>query len=499
MSTSRARRQLWSTLCAVGVTLSVALATACTSPAPTTDSGNDGGGGEAVVTMWHYQDFWKPGTSVGQQRLIEFNKKHAGKIRVDLKWFPTEQYQSVLQTGLSSGTIPDIVAMPQLDLVALHDQGLLLPLNDIVPSGWADQFAEGAFAQGVNMIGDKYYSFPERGPWDRGLMYTNRTVLKQAGLSPDSVPTTWGQLKQMCVDVAKAGHGKYYGMIMGGKDDGINIIETLALAMDPQMDGDWASKPLSFFDYKSGKFKADSKAMAAAAKLVFDLEDSGCVVPGTMSRNKATAQGLWAQGNAAFYFEPQWVINIVKRDFPQTDFGVALAPVPVAGEKPYFSTGFARGDYVVSAKTKNPKAVGVVINELITGPAAFQNFITKGIVLSASKEWNARKDLYPSKEFADYVAISNQSVTIAPVPAAVNPAVARVLANMVIAPTKTEFLQQLYTKGRGSIDQVLAKYNATLEAALDRAIDKAATQGAQTSRKDLIFDNWDPSENYVSK
>lgn len=488
----------------VALSLVAALAAACTSPAPTEGDDEPTGenstdGEEVVVTMWHYQDFWKTAENVGQQRLAEFNQAHEGEIRVELTFFPFEQYQSVLQTSLSSGDLADIVAMPQLDLMSLYEQGLLLPLNDIVPSGWADQFAEGAFAEGINMVGDEYYSWPERGPWHRGLMYFNREVMAQAGLDPNAPPQTWDELKDMCVQVAEAGNGEYYGIIIGGQDDGINIIETLALTMDSSMDGDWSSKPLSFFDYTTGEFVADSESMAAAAELVFDLEDSGCVVPGTMNRDKATAHGLWAENSAAFVFEPQWLINAVKRDFPDTDFGVATMPVPELGQDAYFSTGFARGDYVVSASTENPEAVGVVIDELLTGPAAFQNFISNGIVLSASEEWNSREDLYPNEEFATYVKLSNEDVTISPVPAAFNPDVAQVLSAMVIAPTKTEFLQQLYTRGRGSISTVLADYDAILESALDAAIEQAVSGGAQVSRDDFTFADWDPSRNYVSK
>jgi multiple sugar transport system substrate-binding protein len=491
------RRNIWRT--AVIAPLLILPLVQCSSD----DSGdNEGEGeesGETVVTFWHNQDFWKPEGSVGMERINEFNEEHKGEIKVELNWFPTDQYASVLQTAMSSDTLPDLFATPQLDLLGMEEQGLIRPVNDIVPDDWAGQFAEGAFVEGINKLGDDYYSWPERGPWDRGLMFTNRKVMEQAGLDPDQPPTTWQELEDMCADIAEAGQGQYYGMIIGGKDDGIALLETLALAAGAQMDGDWAIKATSFFDYKTGTYQYDSEQMKQAAEFLLELEDSGCVVPGSLSRDKATAEGLWAQGSAAFHFEPQWVINIVKRDFPDTDFSVSNVPTPDAGTTPYFPTSFARGDYAVSAKTEHAEAVGVVIEELLTGPAAFENFVKNGIVLSASDEWNSRDDLYPHEQFADYVELSDQSVRIAPSPAARSQAAAQVMAEMVVAPTKYEAMQQIFTGGVDNLDENLAAYNQILEDSLDAAIADVQASGAEVSRDDFIFPNWEPSENYTDE
>lgn len=454
---------------------------------------------EVTVEFWHCQDFWKPEVGVGWTMLQEFNAEHEGEVQVNLTWIPCSEYDVAMQTSIASKEMPDVFFnIGTLGALNLVNEGLIRPLDGIVPDDWADRFAEGAFVEGVTMVDGEIYSWPERGPWHRGLMFYNRDVLEKAGFGPDEYPQSWDELREMAKTISEAGNGEYFGVLFGGKDDGIQNLQTFAVAADPFMNGDWTERWNSYFDFKSGEYRFNSPAMHDAIQFWLDMDADGSILPGVLTMDKATARALWAEGKAAFIFEPQWVINITKRDYPDTDFGVANVPTP-DGSPLSVTTAFAKPDYFVSALSENPEMAGLVVDQLLTRKEVFTTFIKNGIVLTANAEANAQTDLYPHDEFATYVNLSTETVMVPPVVSALNPDAEAAAALFHVSPSTQDKLKEIWSSGGTNLQQALDEYDEMLEAALDAAIEEAKAQGLNVSRDDYRFPNWDPTSNYTAE
>lgn len=453
--------------------------------------------GEVTVDFWHCQDFWKPDAGVGYTLLQEFNTENAGEVQVNLTWIPCNAYGQALQTAFAGSDMPDVFfSAAQFNLIELSSQELVSPVSDVVPADWEARFAEGAFVEGVNMLNGDIYSWPERGPWHRGLMYINKDVLEAAGLDPEFVPQTWDELREAAAEVTAAGGGNFYGIVFGGADDGIQNLQTFAIAADPSIHGDWAESWRSYFDFSTGTYRFNSDGMQDAIQYWLDLDADGSVLPGVLTMDKGTARALWAEGVAAFHFEPQWVINITKRNYPDTDFAIANVPTP-DGSPAYFPTPFAKADYFVSSTTEHPEETGMVIDQLLTREEVFQTFIENGIVLTANALANSNTALYPHEQFARYVQLSDQAITVPPSVGALNPDAEAAAANMFVSPTTQEKLKEIWASGGRNLSAVLDEYNQMLESALDEAVSDAQADGLTVTREDFIFSNWDPTLNYT--
>lgn len=454
---------------------------------------------KVVINFWHHQDLYKAPDGLGYQAIQDFNKKYAGKIEVKLNWLPTEQFQAALRTAISTGDLPDIFASNMIPMLSLQKENLIRPLNDLVPADWVGRFEEGAFVENINMKDGNYYSWPERGLAHPGIMIYNKDVLRKAGLDPVP-PKTWAEFKEICRKVTEAGKGQYYGLILGGRDDGVQALRYLGITADPYQDADWSTvSGLAFWDYKTGEYKFDSEETYEALKFIIDMKKEGYIFPGSTSITKAEARNMWALGAAAFHIEPQWCIRATVINDPHVDFGVTHLPVPEEGKKAYFPGSFAKADYYVSAKTKYPKEVGIFIDEVLTGEVTFRGLIEGGVVLSSNAIWNNRTDLYPTPQFQKYVEIAKENIRIAPFAGSKNPDVLDVLTRIDVKPDIVGFLQEIFATDGVNLRQKLKDYDALWEAALDKAIAEVNNLGKNFSRADLVFPNWDPSENYTAE
>ncbi len=105
-------------------------------------------------------------------------------------------------------------------------------------------------------------------------------------------------------------------------------------------------------------------------------------------------------------------------------------------------------------------------------------------------------DLSPQSETA--VQISQEHMVLNPEPLVRNPEIAQVQLELrPITPTFAETLQGIFagqlSDARAALQDVTDRENAEL----DRAIEAARGKGAQVSREDWVFPNWDPTRDYT--
>lgn len=119
----------------------------------------------------------------------EFNK--TSKIKASLTTIPGADYQSKLQTIISTGQAPDVFFnWGGGSIQPFVKAGLLLPLDDMIQK---NPQLKSAFLPSVfntAMVDGKSYGIPMRGT-QPVMLFNNASVLKSAGITP---PKTWDDL-----------------------------------------------------------------------------------------------------------------------------------------------------------------------------------------------------------------------------------------------------------------------------------------------------------------
>ncbi len=284
---------------AIGAAAALAL-TGCTAV-----SGSDDGAVE--VTVWHYWD----GTNADTfDSLVDtYNASHEGAV-IKTSNVPNADFLTKLRASATSNTLPDIaigdlVWVPQINEIgSLADLGPLLPaevLSDINPA-----------LTSFGTIDGKQVSVPVSAN-NLGYIY-NRTLFEEAGLDPDSPPTTWEELKaDGAIILEKTGKPAYELFTQAG-DNGEGLTWNFQVNL-------WQA---------GGEFLNEDNSAAAfntaAGKVALgywtDLIDSGL--------SKVGAWGELGKSEVASATDGSWMVGIWAPD-PPFDFGVSTAPYPEGG------------------------------------------------------------------------------------------------------------------------------------------------------------------------
>ncbi|WP_394938462.1 ABC transporter substrate-binding protein [Psychromicrobium sp. YIM B11713] len=140
---------------------------------------------------------------------------------------------------LAGGTLPDVFTIPFTDGKSLIQQQQIADISGLVSKlPYADKFNPNVVKNGENADG-KIQAVPIAA-YGQALHY-NRDLFKQAGLNPDSPPTTWDEVradaKQIAEKTGKAGYATMTQSNTGGW-----ILTTLAYAMGGRAESDGGEK-----------------------------------------------------------------------------------------------------------------------------------------------------------------------------------------------------------------------------------------------------------------
>jgi len=214
----RGRRPLWRSWPALGISAAIVVlaASACSSGG----SGGTTANGKTVVTFANWADA-EQNTHAGIDAAIkEFESLHPNiEIKSEPVSFSDIDHQLLLE--VRSGNAPDVAEMQGDYTNDLAATGDLQDLSSYANGQWKSQIIPRELNLG--MVGGKLDAIP----WTVGpyALWYNKTLMKQAGLSP-TAPTTWTQL----LTDAKAIHAKFPKIITLGID---------STAREYALDQDW--------------------------------------------------------------------------------------------------------------------------------------------------------------------------------------------------------------------------------------------------------------------
>ncbi|HEX2914515.1 MAG TPA: sugar ABC transporter substrate-binding protein [Chloroflexia bacterium] len=192
------------TTAAGAATTAAGAATTAAGGAATTAAQAGGPKVELTMSVWAGVDEAKE-----FQAIIDQLNAKATNYHVTIQASPQE-YFTKLQTGLASGTAPDLFWIDVDHLSGFADKGSLMDLTDMVkgdknhPAANLDDYFKGALDAGTYK--DKLYGLP----WISQplVLYVNLDMFKAAGVTPPTADWTWDDFLNAAKKLTVDGSGK---------------------------------------------------------------------------------------------------------------------------------------------------------------------------------------------------------------------------------------------------------------------------------------------------
>ena len=307
---------------AVGV-LSLALsgcAGGAAEPVVATDiSAEDSG---AALDLWV-----RPGNEAVTDAVVEaYNQAHDNPVSIT--HVPADQYMTKFAQAAQTNSLPDLlgtdlVLMPQLAMT-----GELLDLTDLLAeSGAAGNLAPAHIQASTH--DDRVYGVPYVA--DTSLYLDNKDLFREAGLDPETPPTTWDGIQEAAAAVSALGDD------ISGLYVSAGCTGCMSYTLSPLV---WA-QGVDIVD-REGKFEYDTPEVQAALTFLQELSEAGDIPASAKTDTGEGFFAVFASGKVGINFAGGNGVNTstIGTD-PAFDFGLAPIPGPVEGQFATFSGGDA--------------------------------------------------------------------------------------------------------------------------------------------------------------
>ncbi|WP_226781711.1 ABC transporter substrate-binding protein [Oceaniglobus trochenteri] len=444
----------------------------------------------------------------GDQKAVfyrDFFARYTAERGVDVVYdgLPWSELNTVVPLGIRNGTAQDAFVLPSSvpPAFAVRD-GWVQPYDGLIPDleAWKGNFPDGSFIEGLNVFEGKTYGVPYTSALVSGAhLLFNRDMMANAGFDPEAQPLTWDGFREAARKITESAGGRAYGFIIGGAQVGrwSEVVRTLG-----QMAGAACGKVsiAAGVDFRTGKVIWNADEFVAAVELLLAMNDDGSVFPGSLSMTAPQARAFMPQGAAGMILQGPWNIPVWERENPDFNFGIAPPPAPEGATGKIITGELAEpgNTMFINAKAKNPLAVADVVHYLgtVEGQTAWANVVGPSDP-PLFPEALERSSM--SKRSTAVLSMFRDIVRVGPNPFARNPELSEV-AKAYVEPTPSlaSTVQGLFAGQLTGVRENLDILTEATEAALDKAFDEARANGANVSRDDMVFPNWDPARNYVA-
>lgn len=195
-----------------GMLLVAGALTGCSNNSESSDEKGKVEGEKTVITFWN--GFTGSDGETLEKLVNEYNETNDKNIQVDMSIMPWDTLYQKLSTTLAVGEGPDIVAMATERIGTYAEPGAFVPVDDAYTEGYVDEETVPEVLKENLKYDDKYYGVPMN--YATLLLYYNKTIFEEAGLDPESPPTTWDEVEQYAQQIVD--NTDKYGFDMAVKD-----------------------------------------------------------------------------------------------------------------------------------------------------------------------------------------------------------------------------------------------------------------------------------------
>lgn len=339
--------------------------------------------GSAAVPEMVWSSWGNPGET---QRFVDYTDVY-NKAHSDTHWtfvpIPNDQYVQKLQTELAGGTAPDFFYINTAGMVVstLANSGLLQDLTPLLGTGdyphkqsdWPSELM-----QGVSVNGKVYALPPDVNPM---LMYYNKTVLKQAGITDDpndlfnAGKWTWDEFAKLCAQVKAAGMTGYIQDNWWG----------------PLYSWVWVNGGSVYTSRTDAKatWIADTnpQSIQAFSYLTTNLQNGNFVYAGSLPKGQAD-DAAFVSNQVAFVEAGRWYAP----EFNTAKISYDVVPWPSPSGK-MMPTAIAIAFVGISGKTKYPDRAWKFMDDYISDPGVKFRLSNGGNAIAALLDPALQKEI----------------------------------------------------------------------------------------------------------
>lgn len=433
-----------------------------------------------------------------------YQEKHSN---VTIKYDGTNwnQITQVLTTGLRSGTEPDVFQLPsQITPGQAVANEWIAAYDDIIPDidELTSRYPTGAFANGINQFNGKTYGMPlTTNKRINQLLLFNRDLAQNLDVDLENEVLSWDQFRDVLKQITKEGNGSYYGIIFslaqpGGLSGPVGTISEMA---GVHGGADTGGGGEIGFDWQTGEYNVTKPETIEAIEMMLAIKADGSAHPDSVSLDAPGARARMPQGQAAIILQGPW--NIIPWQQENPDFNLGLNLPPQRNPDDMWPNTYRPGgsnNWMYSTNTKVGPVIADIMDYMSTEDGQAQWALRDGAADPAAFP-GALEAVKLDDLQQKAIDLFDEHMVMRPEPAVRNPDVSKVYESMEPAtPNFSDTLVGLYTgQIKDSAEQAMQKLEGRLEKALEDAIAKAKSRGAQVDRDDWIFEDWDPRKDYT--
>lgn len=465
----------------LGLTGMTGLLAACGGDSPPPDpAGGGGGGSNGVLRWWDHlgglQDLHDEWAATQGERL---------GITIEHTYNEPSAATEALQLANQSNQLPDV-----------YSPIIALPLPALVDAGWVQEIVlsaettarlpEGTFVEGLTMLDGKIYGLPAF--TDKQYVactWYNADIAEEVGFDP---PKSYDDFRATLRAIAD--HGKYAPMTIALGVTGRMREQIDDLAQAGGFPGFMGMR------FDTGEYEYHHDAYINAIELYKEISDSGWLLPGTNGFQIPDARGRWAAGQIGFHIDGPYspgAVRSLNADFlPHMAIAGMLTP---EGEDVVATKGARGGDWVIGGSS----AVAEIASQLVETFTQddYQTALASGMD-QPPLNLDVVADADVIEPYAWLVEDFKQRVFRAPQPLVRNVAVTEVESRRVpVAPELGNVIQGYLGGELTDLRAELTKLSDANSTALDDAIAAAAAEGADVSRADWEFSDWQRGQDYT--
>lgn len=423
----------------------------------------------------------------------EFEEEHPDiKIERD-EIVDGEDYKKAIQAAVNGENLPDLFAtIPELPTYKLEELGVLHEMNDVIEESDYDKedFEEGMWTEGGTTINDDIYALPiYTNKKDSILMFYNKEILEEAGLSEDDVPESWDELMDVSEQIQDETEASSTFLNVNNYVIG-DIVQQMGSAITPEIDADE--------ERQTGEVKYGSDGVIESAEFIEKLIDEGYDDPSDKTREINEGPGVFAGGKVAFYFDGPWTVTTLNKEgFDQDKYGVAQIPTK-DGKELYngYSGASLKSGYHISKDTEHYEEAKEFL----------KFFVNKGYELEVEHQ----ESFPPIQEIFDEadkpddiktkaIEMQTENHIATPDPVLNNPdaiQVKNIEENNGTNKTIDKVIQGYLVDKVDDLPAELQEMSDEDNEAREEAIKEVQDDGVDIDKSDWIFPNWEPFEPY---